>query len=103
MKNEAKLAKFLLVNASTRRSSYVLRLVAGGYLLYLMYQLFGQTGSSEPLTPLMIAAGVLLVAAGVYFVIGALYAFSHGIYEENEAAEFTAEKDHELETSDQKK
>lgn len=86
--NSEKLAKRLLVSPTMRRSSYVLRLVAGMYLLYLMYQLFDtSSGSGEPLTPVMIAAGVVMVVAGVYFVIGALYALSHGIYEENDPAQ----------------
>lgn len=87
-KAQGRLAKLLLVSYALRRASYMIRLLAGGYLIYLMYQLFSEAGNStESLTPLMIAAGIVMIAAGVYFVAGGLYALLNGIYAENDPAE----------------
>ena len=89
-KNKAntKAARLLLVNYALRKASYTIRLLAGGYLVYLMYQLFSEAGTSgEELTPVMVIAGILMMLAGIYFVIGALYALANGIYSENAPAE----------------
>lgn len=84
-KSQGKWAKYLLVSYAIRRASYVIRALAGAYLVYLMYQLFSEAGKSEEeLTVLMAAAGVLMMAAGIYFVIGGAYALLNGIYAENE-------------------
>ncbi len=86
-KAKGKLAKLLLVSYALRRASYLIRLLAGGYLIYLMYQLFSEAGaSSEALTPVMAAAGIAMILAGVYFVAGGLYALLNGIYAENDPA-----------------
>lgn len=78
-------AKYLLVSYAIRRASYIIRALAGAYLVYLMYQLFSEAGKSqEELTVLMAAAGALMMAAGVYFVIGGAYGLLKGIYAENE-------------------
>ncbi len=83
--SQDKLAKYLLVTYAMRRSSYMVRGIAGGYLVYLMYQMFqGSSGSEEPLTLPMIAAGVFMIVAGIYFVLGAGYALLKGIYSEND-------------------
>lgn len=100
-KAQGRLAKLLLVNYAMRRASYMIRLLAGGYLVYLMYQMFSESAkSTEPLTPLMIAAGVLMIAAGVYFVAGGLYALLNGIYAENDPAEL-AEDDTPTQETDE--
>ena len=86
-KSKGKLAKLLLVSYHMRRASYMVRGLAGAYLVYLMYQLFSESGKSGgTLTLPMIAAGVFMLAAGIYFVIGAAYAMLNGIYEENDPA-----------------
>lgn len=86
-KSKGKLAKLLLVSYHMRRASYMVRGLAGAYLVYLMYQLFSESGrSGETLSIPMIAAGVFMLAAGIYFVIGAAYAMLNGIYEENDPA-----------------
>lgn len=87
-KTQGRLAKYLLVSYAIRRASYLIRALAGAYLVYLMYQLFSEAGSSEEeLTVLMAVAGALIMAAGIYFVIGGAYALLNGIYAENEPAE----------------
>lgn len=79
-----RLAKLLLVNYSLRRASYIIRAVAGIYVIYLVTQLFGESGKSEEqLSAAMIAAGVFMLVAGAYFLIGAGYALFKGIYSEN--------------------
>ncbi len=84
-KAQSRLAKVLLVNYAMRKVSYMVRILAGGYLVYLMYQLFTEShASGESLTPLMIIAGVVMIVAGIYFVLGGLYALANGIYEEND-------------------
>ncbi len=84
-KADTRVAKLLLVSYALRKASYTIRLLAGGYLVYLMYQLFSEAGDSgEELTILMIIAGVLMMLAGIYFVIGGLYALANGIYSEND-------------------
>ena len=86
-------AKLLLVSYAMRRVTYLIRGLVGGYVLYLMYQLFSEAAKSgEKLSVWMIAAGVLMSVAGVYFVIGALYALVNGIYEENNIKEDTVEE-----------
>ena len=86
-RSKGKLPKLLLVSYAMRRASYMIRGLAGAYLVYLMYQLFSESGRSEgELTVPMIAAGVFMMAAGIYFVIGAAYALLNGIYEENDPA-----------------
>ena len=94
-KARSKLAKVLLVSYAMRKMSYMVRILAGGYLVYLMYQLFSEShASEEALTPLMIAAGVAMIAAGIYFAIGGL----NGIYEENDPAKTAAEETEAEET-----
>ena len=91
-KAQSKLAKILLVSYAMRKVSYMIRILAGGYLVYLMYQLFTEAGQSgEELTPLMIVAGIVMIVAGIYFVIGGLYALANGIYEENDPAQIESE------------
>lgn len=83
-KSQGRLPKLLLVSYSMRRASYIIRGLAGAYLLYLMYQLFSEAkNSGEELSALMIAAGVFMIVAGVYFIGSALYALLGGIYAEN--------------------
>ena len=90
-KAQSKLAKLLLVSYAMRKVSYMIRILAGGYLVYLMYQLFAESGASgEELTPVMIIAGVVMIVAGIYFVIGGLYAIINGIYDENDPAKLDA-------------
>lgn len=84
-KSQGKLAKFLLVTYHMRRASYLLRGMAGAYLVYLMYQLFFE--SDGQLTLPMTLAGAFMMAAGIYFLIGAAFAFANGIYSENDPAE----------------
>jgi hypothetical protein len=81
-----RLEKLLLVSYNMRRASYIIRGIAGAYVIYLMYQLFSESvnGGGE-LTPLMTVVGVLMIVAGIYFVIGAVYGFAKGIYAENAA------------------
>jgi hypothetical protein len=80
-----RLERILLVSYSMRRASYVIRGIAGAYVVYLMFQLFSESADAVgELTPLMIAAGVLMTLAGIYFVIGAVYGFVKGIYAEND-------------------
>ena len=87
-RSQGRLAKLLLVSYAMRRASYIIRGLAGAYLVYLMYQLFSESGRSEgQLTVPMIAAGVFMMAAGIYFVISAAYALVNGIYAENDPAE----------------
>lgn len=84
-RSKGKLPKLLLVTYSMRRASYIVRGLAGAYLVYLMYQLFSESGKSEgDLTVPMIAAGVFMMAAGIYFIIGASYALLNGIFAEND-------------------
>lgn len=84
-RSKGRLPKLLLVTYAMRRASYVVRGLAGAYLVYLMYQLFSESGrSGEELTVPMIAAGVFMMAAGLYFMIGAAYALLNGIYAEND-------------------
>lgn len=93
-KSQSKAAKLLLVTYAMRKASYMIRGLAGGYLVYLMYQLFSESrGREEELTPFLIGAGIFMMIAGVYFVIGALYALANGIYDENRPSERTAEED----------
>lgn len=90
-KSQSKLAKLLLVSYAMRKVSYMVRIVAGGYLIYLMYQLFTESGASgEELTPVMIIAGIVMIVAGIYFVAGGLYALINGIYDENNPAKLDA-------------
>ncbi len=92
-KAQGKLAKLLLVSYAMRKVSYMIRILAGGYLVYLMYQLFTEShASEETLTPLMITAGVVMIVAGIYFAIGGLYALLNGIYEENDPAKIEADE-----------
>ncbi len=84
-RSKGRLPRLLLVTYAMRRASYVVRGLAGAYLVYLMYQLFSESGRSEgELTVPMIAAGAFMMAAGIYFVIGAAYALLNGIYAEND-------------------
>lgn len=86
-RSKEKLAKLLLVSYNVRRASYFVRAFAGGYLVYLMYQLFSQSAESgEALSGLMIAVGAFMMVAGIYFAISAVYALVNGIYEENDPA-----------------
>ena len=86
-RSKEKLSKLLLVSYNMRRSSYIVRALAGGYLVYLMYQLFSQSAESgEALSGLMTAAGASMMVAGIYFAISAVYALVNGIYEENDPA-----------------
>lgn len=90
-KAQGKLAKLLLVSYAMRKMSYMVRILAGGYLVYLMYQLFTESGADgEELTAVMIIAGVVMIVAGIYFVIGGLYAILNGIYDENDPAKLNA-------------
>ena len=87
-RSKGRLPKLLLVSYALRRASYMVRGLAGAYLVYLMYQLFSESGRSEgQLTVPMIAAGAFMMVAGIYFVIGAAYALLNGIYAENDPAE----------------
>ena len=87
-RSKGRLPKLLLVSYAMRRASYMVRGLAGAYLVYLMYQLFSESGRSEgELTVPMIAAGVCMMAAGISFVLGAVYALLNGIYAENVPAE----------------
>ncbi|MEY8331752.1 LPXTG cell wall anchor domain-containing protein [Lachnospiraceae bacterium 47-T17] len=84
-KSQGRWAKYLLVSYGIRRASYLIRALAGAYLVYLMYQLFTDASNTgEELTVVLAAAGVLIMAAGIYFVIGGAYALLNGIYAENE-------------------
>lgn len=92
-KAQGKLAKYLLVTYAMRKASYFIRGFAGGYIAYLMYQLFSESAKSgEKLSVWMIAVGVFMSVAGVYFVIGAVYALANGIYEENDVKEETPDE-----------
>ena len=72
-RSKEKLSKLLLVSYNMRRSSYIVRALAGGYLVYLMYQLFSQSAESgEALSGLMTAAGAFMMVAGIYFAISAV-------------------------------
>jgi TRAP-type C4-dicarboxylate transport system permease small subunit len=83
-----RLERLLLVSYNMRRASYIIRGIAGAYVVYLMYQLFSESsGSAEALTAPMIAAGVAMIVAGVYFVISAAYGLLKGIYAENDPAQ----------------
>lgn len=84
-KSQGKLAKLLLVTYNMRRASYLVRGMAGAYLVYLMYQLFCE--SDGQLTLLMTLAGAFMMVAGIYFLIGAAFAFANGIYAENDPSE----------------
>lgn len=87
-KSQGKLAKFLLVSYNLRRASYMVRGIAGAYLVYLMYQLFSEAkGSGSQLSLPMTLAGAFMMIAGIYFLIGAAFAFANGIYSENDPAE----------------
>ncbi len=103
-KNRAntKIAKILLVNYTLRKASYMVRLLAGGYLVYLMYQLFSDAGASgEELSPIMVMAGILLLLAGVYFVVGALYALAKGIFSENDPGKLPDTQTESVEEKDE--
>lgn len=90
---QGKLAKLLLVNYAMRRASYLVRGVAGGYVVYLMVQLFTESSAGEEgLTPLMGIIGVLMTAVGVYFLVSAVYALFNGIYSENAPTESEEEQ-----------
>lgn len=92
-KAQGKLAKYLLVTYAMRKVSYFIRGFAGGYIVYLMYQLFSESAKSgEKLSVWMVAVGVFMSVAGVYFVIGAVYALANGIYEENDVKEETPDE-----------
>ena len=100
-KGQGRLAKYLLVTYAMRKVSYFIRGFAGGYLVYLMYQLFSESAKSgEKLSVWMIAVGVFMSVAGVYFVVGALYALVNGIYEENNVKEDVAEESVEENTEE---
>lgn len=87
-RSQGRLAKLLLVSYNMRRASYIVRGLAGAYLVYLMYQLFSEAGkSADRLSVAMVVIGVLMIVAGVYFVISAAYAFANGIYAENDPAQ----------------
>jgi TRAP-type C4-dicarboxylate transport system permease small subunit len=92
MSSKNRLEKLLLVSYNMRRASYVIRGIAGAYVIYLMYQLFSESsGSGEALTIQMKAAGIAMIVAGAYFVIGAVYGLTKGIYAENDPAQIDAE------------
>ena len=92
-KGQGRLAKYLLVTYAMRKVSYFIRGFAGGYIAYLMYQLFSESAKSgEKLSVWMVAVGVFMSVAGVYFVIGAVYALANGIYEENDVKEETPDE-----------
>lgn len=92
-KGQGRLAKYLLVTYAMRKVSYFIRGFAGGYIVYLMYQLFSESAKSgEKLSVWMVAVGVFMSVAGVYFVIGAVYALANGIYEENDVKEETPDE-----------
>lgn len=100
-KAQSKWAKLLLVSYAIRKASYIIRGLAGGYIAYLMYQLFSESAKSgEKLSVWMIAVGVFMSVAGVYFVVGALYALVNGIYEENNVKEDVAEESVEENTEE---
>lgn len=87
-KPQGKWAKYLMVSYAIRRASYIIRALAGVYLVYLMYQLFSDAGKSgEKLTVFMIAVAAFMMAAGIYFAVGGAYALMNGIYAENEPAD----------------
>ena len=93
-------AKLLLVSYAMRRVTYLIRGLVGGYVLYLMYQLFGESvKSGEPLSVALTVFGVVLTIAGVYFVVGAVSGLVTGIYEENgpEAGEKTEDNEEKSE------
>lgn len=92
-KSQGRLAKLLLVSYAMHRASYIVRGLAGAYLVYLMYQLFSEAGKSdERLSVVMIAVGVFMIIAGIYFMASAIYAMANGIYAENEPAEEETEE-----------
>ena len=65
-RSKEKLSKLLLVSYNVRRASYFVRAFAGGYLVYLMYQLFSQSAESgESLSGLLVAIGVFRGVAGI--------------------------------------
>jgi hypothetical protein len=85
------LQKLLLVSYNMRRLSYIIRGIAGAYVIYLMYQLFSEaSGSAEELTTAMKAAGIVMILAGAYFIISAAYGLLKGIYAENDPAQVDA-------------
>ena len=87
-KSQGKLAKLLMVSYNLRRASYMVRGIAGAYLVYLMYQMFSESGGSNGSLSLPLTlVGALMMIAGIYFLIGAAYAFANGIYSENDPAE----------------
>lgn len=83
-KEKSKLAKFLLVSSNTGRMSYLIRGLVGGYLVYLIYDMFveNKKAGNVPSTFILVAAAVMLIA-GIYFTCSAIYALANGIYEEN--------------------
>ena len=80
-KAESKLAKLLLVNYRTRRGSYLLRLLGGLYVAYLMYQMF--TGANGEMSMAVMIIGIVMSIVAIYFMLSGGYAFINGIYSEN--------------------
>ncbi|MDD6039505.1 MAG: hypothetical protein PUD20_12030 [bacterium] len=96
-KEKRKLAKFLLVSSNTGRMSYLIRGLVGGYLVYLIYEMFveNKKAGNVPSAFILIAAAVMLIA-GIYFTCSAIYALVNGIYEENLVEEETEETTEEI-------
>ncbi len=81
-KKNTLLAKLLCVRDHMPKSSYMMHVVVGVFMFYIVYQLATSGDDSVPLI-VMILAYVFFSLTGLFLIAGALYAFAYGIYREN--------------------
>lgn len=58
--------------------SHTIRVLAGGYLMYLSYGMF--TDPASEINALVILCGILFALIGLFFLATSLYALNKGIY-----------------------
>lgn len=81
-KRDSKAAKFLYVRDMLPKSSYIMHIVVGIFMLYLVYELLNAWDDSVPAI-VMILVMILFAFVAIYLFAGSFYALRYGIYREN--------------------
>ena len=70
--------KLALWLKSAPKISHTIRVLAGGYLIYLSYGMF--TDPSSNINALVVICGILFVIIGLFFLSSSLIALNKGLY-----------------------
>ena len=92
-KNQQETNEKKRVSRLPSKASLIFRAIAGGYVLYLAYQILTGMDRADKNFALFLAFALLFVAGGIFFIVSALLALKDGKYQYGPADEESRERE----------